>query len=205
MDPVSNIYKGGFFKNRHRLEWRAPIVCQAIAKVFKLKTGTPSTIIDVGCAIGEYVKWFNENGYLAWGIEGSNASQEFWLTPQISVTDIREPLPDAVNKYHYNLAMSLEVAEHIEPEYTETYLENLTRLSETILITAAPPGQKGHGHVNCQEKGWWEAEMKNLWFKRNRNLEQLFVQELEPIKHRKEVNVYAKNCMIFQLYENTGR
>lgn len=193
MDNVAGTYKGGFFKNRHRLSWRAPIVVDALVRTFQLTQ--LSTVIDIGCAIGDYVAEFNKKGYQAYGLEGSEAARPFFVSPNVSVCDIREPL---IFKADYSLAISLEVAEHIAPEYATTYVENLTRLSDTILITAAPPGQKGHGHVNCQEKGWWEAEFKQLNYLRDIALEDLFRANLAAWKHRKEVNVYAHNVLIFK-------
>lgn len=193
MDSVAGVYKGGFFKSRHRLSWRAPIIVGALIKTFALSQ--LATIVDIGCAIGDYVAEFNKRGYQSYGLEGSEAAKPFFVSPNISVWDIREPL---LFDADYSLAISLEVAEHIELEYATTYTQNLTRLSDTILITAAPPGQKGHGHVNCQEKGWWEAEFKNFGYLREIALEDSFKANLVKWKHRKEVNVYANNVLVFQ-------
>jgi len=202
MAPVDHIYKGGFFKNRHKLSWRAPIIGQALIDLFNL-TGK-SDVIDVGCAIGEYVEWLNEKGIGAWGIEGSEAAREFMVTERFNIMDLRLPLGDAEYLGKYNLAISLEVAEHIEPEYAGVYLNNLCLLSDTILMTAAHPGQKGHGHVNCQEKGWWASEMMNRGYGRDNKMERRWQELLKPACHRKEVNVYSKNVMIFKKYHLGG-
>lgn len=193
---VSEVYKGGFFKNRHKLGWRAPIVCDMLINLFSLKKS--QSIIDVGCAIGEYVATFKKYGFISWGIEGSEAAREFMVTKNVSIWDLRQDLSMGPCQGKYDLAISLEVAEHIEPEYAGVYLDNLCLLSDTILMTAAHPGQGGHGHVNCQEKGWWSCEMANRGYRRNPELERGWVERLRPWNHRKEINVYAKNVMVFE-------
>lgn len=194
MKKVKDTYKGGFFKNRHRLSWRAPFIVNALIETFNL-TRT-HTIIDAGCAIGDYVKEFEDCGYMAYGLEGSESAKPFFVSKHISVLDLRKPISE--EHFGYSLAFSLEVAEHIEPQFSRVYVENLTKLSKTILITAAPPGQKGHGHVNCQLKGWWESEFKIFGYARCKELEQKFSEKLARVSHRKEINVYAKNVIVFK-------
>lgn len=194
MKKVKDTYKGGFFKNRHRLSWRAPFIVNALIETFNLNRS--HTIIDAGCAIGDYVKEFEDQGFTTYGLEGSESAKPFFVSKNISVLDLREPISE--EHFGYSLAFSLEVAEHIEPQFSRTYIENLTKLSNTILITAAPPGQKGHGHVNCQTKGWWESEFKIFGYARHKELEQKFSEKLASVSHRKEINVYAKNVIVFK-------
>jgi hypothetical protein len=55
-----------------------------------------------------------------------------------------------------DVALSFEVAEHIDPEYASMLVANLTRrLPTRVIMTAAPPGQGGIAHVNCQPKQYW--------------------------------------------------
>jgi|GEM_PF-1838628 len=196
MEKVSNVYKGGFFKNRHRLSWRAPIVGQALIDTFNLPVN--SHIIDVGCAIGDYVKWLNENGMKANGIEGSQAAQEFFVTSSIIVHDLRTPLELGLAQFKYDLAFSLEVAEHIEPEYTHQYIENLKELSNTILISAASPGQKGHGHVNCKPRSYWIDMFKEHGFVNVKGYEITWKGLLFPLRNRKELSSYIRNVLVFE-------
>ena len=57
----------------------------------------------------------------------------------------------------YDLAISIEVAEHIEPGNAEEFVRLLTGLSDTVLFSAAIPGQGGTGHVNEQWPEYWAA------------------------------------------------
>ena len=80
---------------------------------------------------------------------------------------------------HFDCAMSVEVAEHILPDKSETLIDNITEAAQRmIFFTAARPGQRGTGHINLrprdewirmfQERGWSEvaeevAKTREIW------------------------------------------
>ena len=55
----------------------------------------------------------------------------------------------------FDLAMSLEVAEHLPSDQAEIFVETLTKLAPVILFSAAIPGQGGMGHINEQWPDYW--------------------------------------------------
>ena len=56
----------------------------------------------------------------------------------------------------FDLVQSLEVAEHIPAVSAATFVDNLTRHSQgLVLFSAAPPGQGGEFHVNEQPYQYW--------------------------------------------------
>lgn len=55
----------------------------------------------------------------------------------------------------FDLAISLEVAEHLSESRAESFCEDLTRLSDVILFSAAVPFQSGNGHINEQRLSYW--------------------------------------------------
>lgn len=192
--PLGEIYKKSFFSRRYKLDWRAKYVCDAVVGTFNMVAGW--TLIDVGCAIGEYVRKFKEEyGILSEGIEGSPEAKDFFVTDGIMVLDLREKLR-LFSKY--DVCMSLEVAEHIEPKYADQYVDNLVNLSDNILITAAPQGQGGHHHVNCRSKHYWERKFFVNKYYRDFDSEVIFKCHLKCVSHRKEIASYIKNCMIFR-------
>lgn len=197
MEPVHNVYKGGFFKNRHRLSWRAPIIVDALVNTYDLK-GTDS-IIDVGCGIGDYVKEFDDRGFVCMGIEGSKAAEEFFVSKHISIFDLRKLL--APSGIKYDLAFSLEVAEHISAQYADNYIRNLCMLSDRVLISAATPGQGGHGHVNCAPRNYWINKFKALNFRNMKGIELKWRNELSKWREKKEMSSYFKNIIAFERME----
>ena len=147
---VEDTYRESFFKRRHKLNWRAPIFCDAVIKVFR-----PSSVVDVGCAIGDIVAGFRDRGISSMGIEGSSACLKYLAVDRSSV--IIQDLRHSFTEGRWDLVTCLEVAEHIEPEFAGVFVKNLVGLGDQILLSAAPPGQDGHGHVNCQDSRYWDT------------------------------------------------
>ena len=58
-------------------------------------------------------------------------------------------------KKPFELAQSLEVAEHLDECYAENLIALLTSLSDIVLFSAAIPYQGGTHHINCQPPSYW--------------------------------------------------
>ena len=188
MKPLEEIYGPKFFARRDKLLWRAPIVCKAIKDVFE-----PKSVIDVGCGIGEYVHYLNNNMNIdAWGIEGSKECLPYLTSEKIVIQDMR--LRQYV-RLRSDLAVCFEVLEHIEAEYSDIFVENLTNLSDRILVSAAPPGAGGHHHVNCQEQWYWHKKFFEFDYRHDEALTVRIRNALAPWRHRKEL--YHNNLMYF--------
>ena len=114
------------------------------------------SLVDVGCGEGWYLAWLKANGHpndSLYGLEGSAAAVARAVYPIIH-HDLRKPLHD--NWGRFDVALSFEVAEHIEPEYADIFVDTLCALSDVIVMTAAFPGQGGLQHVNEQPLSYWE-------------------------------------------------
>ena len=61
----------------------------------------------------------------------------------------------------FDLAISMEVAEHLPERCAEPFVESLTRLADVVLFSAAVPFQGGIGHVNEQWGSYWVALFRN--------------------------------------------
>lgn len=205
MKLLSDIYKRTFFGRRHKLEWRAPILCDAIIHTTGLKP--PRKIIDVGCATGEFIAEFNKRGYDATGIEGSATAFEFIpeeIKDYVVHFDLRkEYFPYLVTfpndiAIPNDIAMCMEVAEHIEEKYSSVFVKNLCSLSDYVMMSAAPPGQKGHYHVNCQHPEYWEEKFKVQGYKRDLKHEIEFEVFMHPWIKKKGLSAYCQNTLIFR-------
>ena len=64
----------------------------------------------------------------------------------------------------FDLAISLEIAEHIHYRYAKDFIKYLTSLSPIILFSAAIPHQGGIGHINERRPEFWTKlfEKKNF-------------------------------------------
>src|SRR5690606_35475831 len=67
-------------------------------------------------------------------------------------TDLGTPISESSR---FDLSISLEVAEHLPESRADVFVDNLTRLSDAVLFSAAIPGQGGTGHVNEQWPTYW--------------------------------------------------
>lgn len=87
----------------------------------------------------------------------------------------------------YDLCISLEVAEHLQEERAESFIDLLCQASDTILFGAAIKHQGGANHVNeqwqsywiklfksrgyecidCIRGGVWNEELVEWWYKQN--------------------------------------
>jgi SAM-dependent methyltransferase len=149
MDELSleRLYPPRFFARRYKLNWRAPIVVEAIQRIFQ-----PDSVLDVGCATGDLVAEWDRRGVMAFGLEGSTAALDYLETKQVFFYDLKLPVQLDVR---FDLATCFEVLEHIEPEGADQLVENLVGFSDRLLLSAAPPGQGGHHHVNCKPLEYW--------------------------------------------------
>jgi hypothetical protein len=66
--------------------------------------------------------------------------------------DLTRELPDLGR---FDLAVCLEVAEHLPASRAALFVADLVKLSPVVLFSAAIPGQPGVHHVNCQWPAYW--------------------------------------------------
>lgn len=116
----------------------------------------PRSVIDIGCGVGYWLSvWKNELGVPdVRGVEGPYVTPEMLKIDKelVSFQDLKEPLNIG---RRFDLAMSLEVAEHLPNSNSRQFVETLTSLSDVILFSAAVPGQEGTYHVNEQMPEFW--------------------------------------------------
>lgn len=116
----------------------------------------PRSVLDVGCGSGTWLRAALERGAAeVLGVEGAEVPQDMMRVPHDLIThaDLNQPF----NLHRrFELVMCLETAEHLEPESAETLVESLVRHGDTILFSAAIPGQPGIHHVNCQWPSYWQ-------------------------------------------------
>ena len=117
----------------------------------------PASIVDVGCGAGAWLEvWARALGKTDLvGIDGSHVDEDQLLIPR----DVFQPR-DVSERFElprtFDLAMALEVAEHLDPGKSEQFVDNLVRLSDRVLFSAAPPGQGGRNHINERPHTYWK-------------------------------------------------
>jgi hypothetical protein len=161
---LKSLYDDGFFM-RNKRDKEIPNI--NIASILKESLDFDS-VFDLGCGIGTYLEIFLKNGCtkikgFEYGYEYSKKYMSEGVVPFVSFGDVTKKLK--INE-KYDCGMSIEVAEHIPRESSNTLVDNLTKNAINVIIfTAAPPGQGGTGHINCQPPEFWIEKFENRgWF-----------------------------------------
>lgn len=118
----------------------------------------PTSVIDVGCGVGTFLHEFQSHGVKKiHGIDGVWANKDL-LSKYIPLECFEEV--DLEQPYHskekYDLAICLEVVEHLKPETAPVIIESLVNLSDIVVFSAAIPHQGGMNHINEQWPSYWE-------------------------------------------------
>jgi hypothetical protein len=137
----------------HRIAARhAPGVARAFLRTFP----SARRYADVGAGGGAYAAALRQLGRQVDACEHARSgraiarlqgvrSRPFELT--------REPPARLTGTY--DVAYSIEVAEHVPPELGDRLVAVLAGLAPAIVFTAAQPGQGGLGHINEQPLEYW--------------------------------------------------
>lgn len=113
----------------------------------------PSSVLDVGCGQGEWVQAFRAHGVDdVLGVDISAPDGEEFIR-----VDLTERL--ALGRV-FDLALCLEVGEHLPETSADTLIDTLATHSDTVVFSAAVVGQEGTGHINCQPHEYWHEKFE---------------------------------------------
>ena len=146
-----------------------------------------ASVVDVGCGEGTWLAVFRSRGVEEiLGLDGDYVERDQLQIPPecFRAFDLSKPL--SIERT-FDLAVSVEVAEHLPPESAETFVQSLTRLAPAVLFSAAIPFQGGNHHVNerwpdewaklferfgylpvdCIRRRVWEIASVDWWYAQN--------------------------------------
>jgi hypothetical protein len=117
----------------------------------------PESVIDFGCGTGAWLHVCRTYGVKRLvGVDGPAGR-----APTVMVfADLTHPL----SLGRYDLALCLEVAEHLPESAADVIVSTLVGASDRILFSAATPGQGGAGHINEQPHAYWDAKFAAAGF-----------------------------------------
>ena len=89
------------------------------------------------------------------GKDGNEIDEKYLYVPReyIDIEDLNKIGPNMSNKY--DLAISLEVAEHLEPNSSINFVKCLTSYSDLVLFSAAIDDQQNPIHTNIRPINFW--------------------------------------------------
>ncbi len=150
-----NFYEGQRDRSRLSAQEIVPLVTELVR---------PASVVDVGCGSGAWLSIFQEQGVAdIFGMDGPWVDPKTLFIPaeRFAPTDLSRPI---MLERTFDLAISLEVAEHIPADKAPAFVESLTKLGPVILFSAAIPGQGGTHHVNEQWPDYWVRLFKDCGY-----------------------------------------
>ena len=122
---------------------------------------TPESVLDIGCGRGAWLASCEKLGSRKLvGIDGPWVSVDKLLSPNIEFHE-KDFEEDITVDGKFDLAISLEVAEHIEEKNATSFVSALCNASNVIVFGAAASNQGGSNHINEQPQSYWINLFKN--------------------------------------------
>ena len=115
------------------------------------------SVIDLGCGKGQWSRHLLNRGIndiVGCDLDDMPIQERVIPAENFHATDLTQPL-DLHRKF--DLAISVEVGEHLPPEAAGTLVSSITRHSDIALFSAATPLQGGVGHINENWMEFWNA------------------------------------------------
>lgn len=116
----------------------------------------PRSVLDIGCGKGSWLSIFRRNGVE--DVIGCDLRRK-----ELRIPADRFVANDAGQHFsldrRFDLALSIEVAEHVPAQGAQNVVDNLCAHSDVILFSAAIPNQGGPSddkHVNEQWPEYWQ-------------------------------------------------
>ena len=131
----------------------------------------PRRVVDVGCGVGTWLRAAQELGVEeVLGTDGDYVDrgallidQSRFIPSDLATQTLAEVLgPHAEGRF--DLAICMEVAEHLPHERSAGFVSELSALSDVVLFSAAVPFQYGTQHVNEQWPEFWAILFRKQGF-----------------------------------------
>ena len=147
------VYNSGFFLSQKD----GSLAAARAVLPFVVDVLRPHSVVDVGCGVGTWAAAASQLGVpKILGLDGDYVDRSQLLIPQSCFRAVDLGRVDETHDYgKFDLAISLEVAEHIDRSRAEPFVRFVANLAPTIMFGAAIPGQGGTNHVNEAWPSYW--------------------------------------------------
>ena len=138
-------------------EWQRDGARRSAAEIlpFVFELCQPQSVCDLGCGSGAWLSVAKSLGAKRiFGVDGPHVDPSSLLInlSEFHVQNLEQPLSWPTR---FDLALCLEVAEHLDARFADQIIETLVSAAPVVLFSAATPGQGGLHHVNEQPASYW--------------------------------------------------
>lgn len=145
-----------------------------------------TSMLDIGCGLAGMTEYANYLGIYSIGVDGDSS------LPKKDYVILHDYSLDKLNLNEtFDLAYSAEFLEHVYDNFIPNFMICFQK-AQYSFITAAPPGQGGHHHVNEQPKEYWIEVFNDYGF------EYLKEDSLEISKTNLSWPMIRDNSMFFK-------
>ncbi|MCC7271126.1 MAG: class I SAM-dependent methyltransferase [Alphaproteobacteria bacterium] len=186
--PTAPLYDRAFHDDLHK---DALPAARVIVPLVLDLLGPVRSVVDVGCSLGAWLSEFRRAGVARCvGLDGDYVERDRLMIPPADFypVDLARPVR---SPERFDLAMSLEVAEHLPRERSIGFVVDLVALAPVVLFSAAVPGQTGAGHIN---EAWQDS-----WVTRFRSRGYEVIDAIRPAvwTDRRVAWWYRQNMLLF--------
>jgi SAM-dependent methyltransferase len=184
-DDQGKYYNPKFYRELASAQESAREILPLVLEIVK-----PPRVIDIGCGTGNWLAIAHELGVREiLGIDGPWVKAQLAIPPEKFVEhDLTMPLK---LDHRFDLALSLEVAEHLPASAARDFVQSLCQAADVVLFSAAIPGQGGRRHLNEQWPTYWAELFADLRYECYDFLRPRIWNNPRVTWH------YAQNSMIF--------
>jgi SAM-dependent methyltransferase len=153
---LKNIYDSEFYANQRDESYLSATIMLG----FIIDRIKPTSVIDFGCGTGSWLLVASERGISDYiGLDGDYVDHSLLFIPQDKFIPSNLNIEIQLNK-KFDLALSMEVAEHLNRESADTFVSSICKHTDIVLFSAATPHQGGTNHVNEQPLSYWNAKFE---------------------------------------------
>jgi SAM-dependent methyltransferase len=131
-------------------------------------TYAPRTALDVGCGPAHLSKALAARGVAVTALDGHSRQDVSGTSITFHECDLNSSaaLERVAGKFKatFDVAICLEVAEHLQPEASDALIAFLCAQAPVVVFSAGIPGQGGNGHINCQAREAWHDRFRRHHF-----------------------------------------
>lgn len=154
------MYDESYYRKHEKGSYNSAItILEYILSFYKF-----NSLIDLGCGMGTWCKAASDLGVEnILGLDQHVYEQQYMLISDKNY--IRFNLKNKLNGYGpFDIAISVEVAEHIDNTYVDSFIRNVCSQSNVVLFSAALPFQGGTGHINEKRCSFWKQKFNKYGY-----------------------------------------